>query len=64
MTYHSIIVFLLQVYYLPLVPFYNKSILPTIVGSLPILRHILRSEKVDIVHGHSAFSTLAHEALV
>ena len=55
---------LAQVYYLPLVPFYNKSILPTIVGSLPILRHILRSEKVDIVHGHSAFSTLAHEALV
>ena len=53
----------LKVYYLPLVPFYNKSILPTIVGSLPLLRHILRSEKVDIVHGHSAFSTLAHEAL-
>ena len=53
----------LKVYYLPLVPFYNKSILPTIVGSLPLLRYILRSEKVDIVHGHSAFSTLAHEAL-
>jgi len=53
----------LKVYYLPLVPFYNKSILPTIVGSLPYLRHIFLTEKVDIVHGHSAFSALAHEAL-
>ena len=36
--------------------------LPTIVGSLPFLRYIFRQEKIQIVHGHSAFSTLAHEA--
>ena len=36
----------LQVYYLPLVPFYNKSILPTIVGSLPILRHYTKSDSL------------------
>eukprot|EP00095_Tigriopus_kingsejongensis_P003802 maker-scaffold1359_size45765-snap-gene-0.8 protein:Tk03802 transcript:maker-scaffold1359_size45765-snap-gene-0.8-mRNA-1 annotation:"n-acetylglucosaminyl-phosphatidylinositol biosynthetic protein" len=53
----------LKVYYLPIQPFYNKSVLPTIVGSVPILRHILLSERVDIVHGHSAFSTLGHEAI-
>eukprot|EP00088_Acartia_fossae_P061482 TRINITY_DN7391_c0_g1_i10.p1 TRINITY_DN7391_c0_g1~~TRINITY_DN7391_c0_g1_i10.p1 ORF type:complete len:462 (-),score=36.78 TRINITY_DN7391_c0_g1_i10:305-1690(-) len=53
----------LKVYYLPILPFYNKSILPTIVGSLPYLRHIFITEKVTIVHGHSAFSSLAHEAL-
>merc|ERR1712150_139848 len=54
---------LLKVYYLPIVPFYNKSVLPTIVGSLPLLRHVFRKEGVHIVHGHSAFSSLAHEAL-
>jgi len=53
----------LKVYYLPIVPFYNKSILPTIVGTLPHLRHIFIKENVNIVHGHSAFSSLAHEAL-
>lgn len=53
----------LKVYYLPIVPFYNKAVLPTIVGSLPLLRHIFKIENIEIVHGHSAFSTLAHEAL-
>ena len=53
----------LKVYYLPIKPFYNKAVLPTIVGSLPYLRFIFNSEKTQIVHGHSAFSTLAHEAL-
>lgn len=53
----------LKVYYLPIVPFYNKSVLPTIVCSLPYLRHIFLTEGVTVVHGHSAFSTLANEAL-
>ena len=53
----------LKVYYLPIKPFYNQAVLPTIVGSLPYLRFIFNSEKIQIVHGHSAFSTLAHEAL-
>ena len=30
---------------------------------LPYLRCILIREKIDIVHAHQAFSTLAHEAL-
>lgn len=53
----------LKVFYLPIVPFYNKAVLPTIVGSLPFLRRIFKQEKIQIVHGHSAFSTLAHEAM-
>ena len=55
---------MLKVYYLPIVPFYNEAILPTIFCSLPYLRHIFLTEKVNIVHGHSAFSSLAHEALL
>merc|ERR1719315_357502 len=55
---------MLKVFYLPIIPFYNKSVLPTIICSLPYLRHILLTEKVDLVHGHSAFSSLAHEALM
>ena len=53
----------LKVFYLPIVPFYNQAVLPTIVGSLPYLRFIFKSEGIQIVHGHSAFSSLAHEAL-
>ncbi|XP_059080411.1 phosphatidylinositol N-acetylglucosaminyltransferase subunit A-like [Tigriopus californicus] len=53
----------LKVYYLPIQPFYNKSVLPTIVGSVPVLRRVLVSEQIEIVHGHSAFSTLGHEAI-
>ena len=41
----------------------KKAVLPTIVGSLPFLKHIFGKEQIQIVHGHSAFSTLAHEAL-
>ena len=55
---------MLKVYYLPIVPFYNKSILPTIFCSLPYLRRIFLTERVNIVHGHSAFSSLGHEALL
>merc|ERR1719244_1864895 len=55
---------MLKVYYLPIVPFYNQSILPTIFCSLPYLRNIFLTEGVHIVHGHYTFSSLAHEALM
>ena len=50
-------------YYLPIQPFYNQSVLPTFLTSVPLLREILLREKVSVVHGHSAFSTMAHEAM-
>ncbi|XP_071116250.1 phosphatidylinositol N-acetylglucosaminyltransferase subunit A-like [Haliotis cracherodii] len=54
----------LKVYYLPFPPFYNQCILPTIYTTFPLLRNIFIREKISIVHGHSAFSTLAHEAML
>ena len=53
----------LKVYHLPIKSFYNQAVLPIIFGSLPYLRFIFNSEKIEIVYEHSAFSTLAHEAL-
>ncbi|KAF6197968.1 hypothetical protein GE061_007713 [Apolygus lucorum] len=54
----------LKVFYLPIKPFYNQAILPTMIGSLPLIRYILVRERIDIVHGHSAFSSLAHEVMI
>ncbi|XP_035663691.1 N-acetylglucosaminyl-phosphatidylinositol biosynthetic protein-like [Branchiostoma floridae] len=53
----------LKVYYLPLLVAYNQCILPTLFATLPIVRYILLRERITIVHGHSAFSALAHEAM-
>ena len=51
-------------YYCPYKTFYKGSVLPTMLTTLPLLRHIFIRERVDMVHGHSAFSTLAHEAML
>lgn len=53
----------LKVYYLPIYTFYHQCILPTMMCNIPLLRHIFIREQIDIVHGHSAFSALAHEAM-
>lgn len=53
----------LKVYYLPMIPFYNQCVLPCVYVSCSIIRDILLREQITVVHGHSAFSTLAHEAL-
>lgn len=53
----------LKVYYLPIKVFYNQCILPTMICNIPILRNIFLREQIQIVHGHSAFSALAHEAM-
>lgn len=53
----------LKAYYLPLKPMYNQCLLPTVFTTLPIIRYILLRERITIVHGHSAFSTLGHEAM-
>ncbi|RZF40368.1 hypothetical protein LSTR_LSTR008798 [Laodelphax striatellus] len=54
----------LKVYYLPIKTFYNQCVLPTCISSLPLIRYVLLREQVTIVHGHSAFSALAHEAMI
>ncbi|GAB1598450.1 phosphatidylinositol N-acetylglucosaminyltransferase subunit A-like isoform X1 [Argonauta hians] len=53
----------LKVYYLPFYPIYNQCIFPSMFTTLPLIREIFIREKITIVHGHSAFSTLAHEAM-
>ena len=53
----------LKVYYVPLTPFYNQCVFPCMYMTMPIVYDILLRERITIVHGHSAFSTLAHEAL-
>ncbi|KPM05396.1 N-acetylglucosaminyl-phosphatidylinositol biosynthetic protein-like protein [Sarcoptes scabiei] len=53
----------LKVYYLPFLVIYNQCTLPTLFNSFPIVRYILIRERIEIVHGHSAFSALAHEVM-
>lgn len=54
----------LKVYYVPWRPFLLQNTFPTLYGTLPIIRTILIRENISIVHGHQAFSTLCHEALM
>ncbi|KAL7292480.1 hypothetical protein TKK_0014056 [Trichogramma kaykai] len=54
----------LKVYYLPIKVFYNQCILPTQICSIPLIRYIFIREEIDIIHGHSAFSALAHEGML
>lgn len=54
----------LKVYYLPIKVFYNQCILPTMICNIALIRYILIRERIDIVHGHSAFSVLGHEVSI
>uniref|UniRef100_A0A803LBJ3 phosphatidylinositol N-acetylglucosaminyltransferase n=1 Tax=Chenopodium quinoa TaxID=63459 RepID=A0A803LBJ3_CHEQI len=54
----------LKVYYVPWKPLFMQSVLPTFSGTLPIMRTIFVREKISLVHGHQAFSTFCHEALM
>lgn len=54
----------LKVYHVPWKPFLLQNTLPTFYGTLPIIRTILIREQISLVHGHQAFSTLCHEALM
>ncbi|KAL7616801.1 phosphatidylinositol N-acetylglucosaminyltransferase subunit A isoform X1 [Lactuca sativa] len=54
----------LKVYYVPWKPFLMQNTLPTFYGTLPIVRTIIIRENISLIHGHQAFSTLCHEALM
>ncbi|KAL3530537.1 hypothetical protein ACH5RR_009859 [Cinchona calisaya] len=51
----------LKVYYVPWKPFLMQNTLSTFCGTLPMIRTILIRERISVVHGHQAFSTLCHE---
>ncbi|KAK1797869.1 hypothetical protein P4O66_008212 [Electrophorus voltai] len=53
----------LKVYYLPLQVMYNQSTTTTCIHSLPLLRCVFVRERVTVVHAHSSFSAMAHDAL-
>ena len=53
----------LKVYYLPLQVMYNQSTATTCFHSLPLLRCVFVRERITIVHAHSSFSAMAHDAL-
>ena len=53
----------LKVYYLPLQVMYNQSTATTLLHSLPLLRCVYFRERITVVHAHSSFSALAHDAL-
>lgn len=53
----------LKVYYLPLQVMYNQSTSTTIFHSLPLLRCVFVRERITVVHSHSSFSAMAHDAL-
>jgi len=54
----------LKVYYLPF-PLYPKQniIWPLVFNTFSHVRQILIREQINIVHGHSAFSPMAHEVM-
>ncbi|XP_066994825.2 phosphatidylinositol N-acetylglucosaminyltransferase subunit A isoform X2 [Anabrus simplex] len=54
----------LKVYYLPVRVFYNQCVLPSMICSLPLIRYIFIREQINIIHSHSSFSALAHEAML
>ncbi|KAG5456529.1 MAG: GPI anchor biosynthesis-domain-containing protein [Olpidium bornovanus] len=53
----------LKIYYVPHVVVYNQATLPTMYGFFPLFRCIMLRERIDVVHGHQAFSPLCHEAI-
>ncbi|WWC62404.1 uncharacterized protein I303_105000 [Kwoniella dejecticola CBS 10117] len=53
----------LKVFYLPVLPIASSATLPNYLLYLPYFRHIILSERIDLIHGHGSLSSLAHEAL-
>ena len=54
----------LKVYYCPLVPFVDEDALPTFHAFLPTFRQIVLRERITLVHGHQATSTIANECIM
>lgn len=54
----------LKVYYVPFLLIPKQNIIwPLVFHTLYCVSQILLSEEIDIVHGHSAFSPMAHEVM-
>ncbi|KAJ3095063.1 hypothetical protein HK100_005930, partial [Physocladia obscura] len=53
-----------KAYYLPHWLVTDQVSLPTIYSFFPLFRYIVIRERIDIVHGHQAFSSMCHEAII
>ncbi|KAN0064660.1 Phosphatidylinositol N-acetylglucosaminyltransferase GPI3 subunit [Thecaphora frezii] len=54
----------LKVYYVPYGVIARQDTLPNFFSLFPMLRSILVRERVEIVHGHQALSSMAHEGIL
>jgi phosphatidylinositol glycan class A protein len=54
----------LKVYHVPFEVIARQDTLPQFFGLFPQLRSILVRERIDIVHGHQALSSMAHEGIL
>ncbi|PWN51284.1 hypothetical protein IE53DRAFT_55942 [Violaceomyces palustris] len=54
----------LKVYYVPYKVIARQDTLPNFFGLFPLLRNILIRERIQVVHGHQALSSMAHEGIL
>ncbi|KAI8806458.1 hypothetical protein BJ742DRAFT_816905 [Cladochytrium replicatum] len=54
----------IKAYYLPHWVIHEQASLPTLYSLIPLFRYIFIRESIDIVHGHGAFSSMCHEAIL
>lgn len=52
-----------KVYYLTIPVMFNQCTLPNYFLMFPSFYSVLIRERIDVVHGHQAFSSMAHEAI-
>ncbi|KAJ3196065.1 hypothetical protein HK101_010166 [Irineochytrium annulatum] len=53
-----------KVYHVPHWLVHDTVSLPTLYCFFPLFRNIVIRERIDIVHGHQAFSSMCHEAIL
>ncbi|KAI8820391.1 uncharacterized protein EV422DRAFT_496850 [Fimicolochytrium jonesii] len=53
-----------KVYHVPHWLVVDQVSLPTVYGFFPLFRYIVVRERIDVVHGHGAFSAMCHEAIL
>ena len=54
----------IKVYYIPHWLVTDQVSLPTIYSTFPLFRSIFIREAIHLVHGHQAFSSMCHEAVI
>jgi phosphatidylinositol N-acetylglucosaminyltransferase subunit A len=53
-----------KAYYIPHVIVHDKVGLPTLFWLLPLFRHIILRERIQVLHGHQSLSSMALESIL